>query len=434
MTRLGRAVVYVHQQEDAGISGLVRSRLERLLLAGRAMDFAVRLKGHTSGVAAAGLTPAMALNFAELAGLGRLELIGSALPALKAANVVAYTVDGGELIFIEEYVGITGTVIDQTARVLQALKPSDLELAVLHSVELASYVPLTRTQHLDQLVQRGFTAQLAEEGLKLALAAGVNKEVPAPELREPVVFNPYVWGSNQVPIAGFLRSLPSAERDALLGICQQAIGRPGLALSGIVGNSALITSATKVGLIQAATVKSTAGGKQTYVFSPLLEAEDNQLVTTEALHQRKLFVAHILFGKEKARPGYGKILDPVTLVNALLRNKMVGPATNIATDYYLLEAHGVIRVEKQGSGRGLLHLVKEDIVEGGLAWLRKTQGALGDTSSLILPQSSFPQSFTSPERNRHQLPDEAAANEITVSAILRLREEAQNAARFDNIF
>jgi len=432
-TRLGRAVIYLHQQQGA-LPPVVAAQLEVLLLTGRAMDFAARLQGHT-GAAASGLTPALARSYAGLAGLGGLELLNTALPALKRADVVDFAAADSELTFIEEYVGVTGSVLQQTLRVLERLGPSDDERAALHSIEIASWAPLTRAQHLDQLTRRGLTTQLAETGRRLAQAAGVNREVPSPELREPVVFNPYVWGSKQVPIAGFLRSLPSAERDALLGICQQALDRPGLALPGLTGSPGLITSARKVGLIQTATVKSTSAvGPQTYIFSPLLEADDDQMVSTEALHQRKLFVAHILFGGEKAQAGRGRIMMPTTLVAALLRNKVVGPVSNIVTDYHLAEAAGIVRVEETGNGRGLLHLVKEDIVRGGLDWLQASQGSAQGSDGLLLPKTAAPSSFDTPETDRRLLPDDAAANEITTAAILRLREEAQRAARRDDPF
>jgi len=432
-TRLGRAVIFLHQQQGA-LSPVVAAQLEVLLLTGRAMDFAARLRGHT-GAAVGGLTPALARSYAGLAGLGGLELLSIALPALKRANVVDFASDGGTMTFIEEYVGVTGSVLNQTMRVLEGLGPSDLERAVLHSIEIASWVPLTRAQHLDQLTRRGLTTQLAERGLQLAQAAGVNRQVSSIELRESVVFNPYVWGSKQVPIAGFLRSLPPAERDALLGICQQALDRPGLALPGLTGSPGLITSARKVGLIQAAKVKSTSSvGPQTYVFSPLLEADDDQLVSTEALHQRKLFVAHILFGSEKAQPGGGRIQMPTTLVSALLRNKVVGPVSNIVTDYHLAEAAGIVRVEETGGGRGLLHLVKEDIVQGGLDWLKASYGSASGSGGFLLPKTASPSSFDTPETDRRLLPDDAAANEVTTAAILRLREEAQRAARRDDPF
>src|SRR5262249_34058151 len=157
-----------------------------------------------------------------------------------------------------------------------------------------------------------------------------------------VIFNPHVWGTGQVQIATFLRNLPPNERTALMGIFEQASSRPGICLEQLTATSAVISGARKIGLVQAATVRSSQGSRsRTYVCSPLLQAVDDGVATTEALHLRKLFVAHILFGQEQATPGYGQIKDPTVLVSKLLDRGQVGPATNIGTDYYMLEANGV---------------------------------------------------------------------------------------------
>ncbi len=375
-------------------------------------------------------------EYAAQARIGRRQLLAIILPALKAADVIEFRLEGDELVHVEEYVGLTGRLIEQSVRVLEQLGPSDHERALLHSVEVASWAPLTQAQHLEQLGRRGFGDDMSAAGLQHALAAGVNQRVASPELRENVVFNPYVWGSGQVPIAGFLRSLPPAEREALLGICEQASDRPGLALPTLTGGSpATVNSARKVGLLQASTVKSTGGfgASQTYVFSPLLESEDDKLLTTEALHQRKLFVAHILFGKEMAQTGRGRVQNPVVLVNALLNRGSVGPASNIATDYHLLEAQGIVRVEQTSGGRAYLNLVKREIAEGGLAWLRRTtDDDNSGTPELKLLRS--PGGFVTPEQDRRSLGDQGEADEIARSAVLRLREEAARAARQETPF
>ena len=95
-------------------------------------------------------------------------------------------------------------------------------------------------------------------------------------------------------------------------------------------------------------------------FSPLLESEDDKALTTEALHQRKMFVAHILFGVEKARFGLGRIAHPTALVRRLSERGYVGPATNIGTDYHLLEAQGIVSVQAQDDGRAFLRMVKPE--------------------------------------------------------------------------
>src|SRR5665811_1408261 len=94
---------------------------------------------------------------------------------------------------------------------------------------------------------------------------------------------------------------------------------------------------------------------------------------------------------EKAIAGRGRILDPRVLVRALLRNGSVGPASNIASDYHLLEANGIVAVRPSDEtpGRAYLELVKQEIVEGGLGWIEASyssgSGAGADLGSLKPP-------------------------------------------------
>lgn len=428
--RLGRAVLFILQQAPVITDNLVRADIDTILLTGHAMDFAARLQGY--GVTA---SPAIATEYARLAGLTAREL-RQVLPVLKAADVIDYQEEPhGGIAFIEEYVGLTATVIEQTYRVLYALGPSDGELGMLHSVEIAAWAPLTESQHLQQVTRRGLVDRAAKQGLKLALAAGINQRIWSPTLNEHVVFNPHVWGTGQVELANFLRRLPSSERDAIIGIFEQASARPGISTDQLTADTALLTGARKAGLIQAATVRSARGARsRTYVFSPLMQAADDGVTTSEALHLRKLFVAHILFGQEQATYGFGRIDNPTVLVQKLLDTGRVGSATNISTDYLMLEAHGVVRVEPDGNtGRAYLRLLKREIVEGGLDWLRAGFGAIPSGSgSANLHQA--PRSFTTPEADRAFLPDDGAVNEIMIATVLHLREEAQRAARADSPF
>ena len=370
-----------------------------------------------------------------MAGIGPRSLLTNILPALKNADIVDYTVEDSALSGVEEYVGVTGTLVEQAYRVLTELSPTAAELALLHSVELASWAPLTESQHLNQLVRRGFADSITSHGYHLALSAGVNARVASTDLGEDVVFNPYVWGSGQISIAKFLRSLPSAERDVMLRLCEQASDRPGLALPALQASPQVLTSARKVGLIQATTVKSSAAGgsSQTYVFSPLLETEDDRALTTEALHQRKMFVAHILFGFEKAKFGRGRISHPTVLVRRLHQRGVVGPATNIGTDYHLLEAQGIVSVESRDDDRAFLRMVKPEIVRDGLDWLERTGGS--ETDSVVSPKLlRSPSQFVTPEQDRASLSDQGATDEVARAIVLRLREEVQSATRQDAVF
>ncbi|MGX1484221.1 hypothetical protein RKD45_003297 [Streptomyces griseus] len=433
--RLGRAVLFLQQQAPLITNNVVRADIETLLLTGSAMDLAARLKGFGRID-----RPELVRQFARQSGVPERQLHSQVLPVLKQADVIDYKVDiDGGLTHLEEFVGVTGNVIAQTFRVLDKLGPTNAELALLHSIEIASWAPLTQAQHLDQITRRGLKESEALEGLKYSLAVSINQRISSTDLNEQVVFNPHVWGTSQVSIAKFLRDLPPNERDALLGICEGATKRPGSTIERLGGDASIVKSARKVGLIQAATVKSSTGGRnlsQTYVFSPLIQTEDDQATTTEALHFRKLFLAHILFGKEKAQAGYGRIVSPVALVSKLLRTGAVGPATNIGTDYHMLEAAGVVQVQESSGGRAFLKLIKEDIVRDGLDWLNASLGNTpsGAGSADVLKLENVPGTFVNPERDRATLSDDGASHEILSSAVLELRKEAQRAVTHQSPF
>ncbi|MFF2677665.1 hypothetical protein ACFVRT_13900 [Arthrobacter koreensis] len=424
--RLGRAVVFVHQHGHKITDPHVRAEIETLLLTGKAMDFAARLKGHQTFLS---LTHELIQRYARFAGLGSLELSNTVLPSLKQAGLVDYSLNAqGKILGMDEYIGVSGTVAEQTVRLLNVLSPQKSDLAFLHSVEIGAIAPLAESAHLQQIVRRGFDDAEAASALKLARAVGINLSVPSAELNEAVIYSPYVWGTKQLSLAKFLSELPPNERDTLLGMSEQVLSTPGIHMSKLVAPESVIRSARNAGLIQAASVQSSSGVNSTYVFSPLLEAEDNLCATTEAFHLRKLFVAHILFGHEKAKAGGGTIYSPSVLVNALIKRGSVGPATNIGTDYHLLEAAGVVAVETTPNDRAFLRLIKPEIAEAGLDWIQRITDASGPAE---LTLSQRPAKFQKPEDMR-SADSNGAANEVMVASINELRKEMQRAARRDD--
>ncbi|MET8763088.1 hypothetical protein [Lentzea sp. NPDC004782] len=426
--RLGRAIAFVHQHEPNVTSPFVKAEIEILLLTGRAMDFAARLKGYNSFIR---LPSEMVFQFAQFAGLGRHELQQVVLPALKRANIVDYTVDqDGNVSELEEYVGVSASLLEQTVVLFESLNPTRSDRAFLNSVELGAIAPLARTEHLERISRRGFSSEEAERALTVTRAVGINQALLSAELNEDVIFSPYVWGTGQIDLASFLQKLPPNERDALLDMSQQVLMTPGISFNRLKGSPQAILSARRSGLIQSATVHSASGGQSTYAFSPLLETADNTLATSEALHQRKLFVAHILFGHEQARAGLGRILSPAILVNSLINRGQVGPATNIKTDYHLLEAAGIVSVRPvDDSDRAYLRLVKPEIAKDGLEWIRRITDSSG-AETIKLRQS--PSDFTTPEQMRMAAEDDGEARELTRAAVLELRKETQRATRRDD--
>ena len=71
-------MVIVHQHDGRILEPLVRAEVEILLLTGKAMDFATRLRGHGTIVT---LTHELILRYAAYAGIGQHELVATVLPA-----------------------------------------------------------------------------------------------------------------------------------------------------------------------------------------------------------------------------------------------------------------------------------------------------------------------------------------------------------------
>ena len=58
-------------------------------------------------------------------------------------------------------------MIEQTYRVLDELSPPLAEVAVLRSVEIAAWAPLTESQHLEQITRRGLPDRPPRRGCGL---------------------------------------------------------------------------------------------------------------------------------------------------------------------------------------------------------------------------------------------------------------------------
>jgi len=151
------------------------------------MEYAVRLRGYKGE-----LTPALATELATQAGFPPYRLHQDVLPKLKAADLIDFQsrLDDVGISYIQEFVGLSGRVIDQALRLVERYGPTPTERAVLHSVEVASWAPLTKTQHAELLSRRGFSERQAVEAIKLSLAAGVNMGVDSSELGEQVILTP----------------------------------------------------------------------------------------------------------------------------------------------------------------------------------------------------------------------------------------------------
>lgn len=399
---------------------------------GRAMDLAMRIRRHGQ------LSGEKLYAFASLAFLSPSDLTLWCIPELERAGLLEARRDRTtkRIVDIEEQVGVAAPVLEQAASLWERLDPSVTERCAIAASDHLTYAPMTESDHRGALEAQGFDKEVQDDALRALAAVNMLHRLRSEKLREDVLYSPYVWGTEAVNIAEFMKNLPANERQVLAGLSRSVADAPGVSLQDLKTSERLLRGAQKVGLFDTARVVTQSGAEKDFAFSPSLERA-LQLGSTDVAHERKLFVAHILFGHRYAPVGTGRIGNPVILVEKLIRTGSVGPATAISRDYPLLEAKGIVRVEKSGD-RGYLRLVKDDVAKDGLELLRH---ALGDSelhsnasstlASLWLPGTAF----RSPENRRAELPplQPGAEADVLHATIERLREETGRKMRREDI-
>jgi hypothetical protein len=386
--------------------------------AGRAADLALRIRRQGQlGFNAVRL-------FGELVTLSPPDLSGWVLPSLSSVEIIDYSVDdSGSPLIVEERVGVAAPVLDQVASIWESLEPSISEGCAVMSADHAAYCPMTESEHRAALELQGFPAALHERAFQALIAIGLLQRAHSTALREKVIWAPYVWGTKALDIAAFMKRLPVNERHALSALSRKAAERPGASVDDLGADQKVVSAARHAGLFDATRVLA-GRNERAFAFSPSLESGIGGGLT-DATHERKLFVAHILNGHRFGRPGTGKIDNPVALVQALISRKSVGPTTAAGTEYGLLEGAGIVRAEPVAGGKAMLHLVKDDVAEESLDLLKLALDEDPSQQADSVEKLWIPGSvMTTPERDRHQIPEPIGdEREIVLSTVQKLRED-----------
>jgi hypothetical protein len=408
--------------------GPTLAALDTARRAGAATDLMFRLRSNGSVLERGAVE-----TFAQFIGLSRYDLDAWCLDALVAEDVIDVVTRPDGSYTVEERIGVGAPVLEVTSRLLARLGPSPVEACALASAELAGTMPLTERDHRDALIQAGHPEEVHQEAFSHLRAIGLLRNVPSSSLNQDVLFSPHVWGAEAVDIAKFMAKLPSAEREQLAGLAGATLMRPGLPVERLAVDSKLLAGARKVGLIDGARVHTKAG-ERVFAFPPDLDRRFG-LERSDAAHERKLFVAHILNGHFYGTRSRGRIDDPIVLVNAMINRGTVGPATAIGHEYPLLESAGIVRARDNGRGLYFLDLVKTDVAQDSLQLLRAAlEGGGGEASANSLSGLWLPGSFSGPERDRTNLDVPAAQAEVMNSTLLHLREELQRKNRAEDLF
>ena len=424
----GLAVLRVYANLRAVLPGPAHANLDATWRAGRSADLALRIRRQGS------LPYAAVRSFGELIALSAKDLADWALPGLSEVEIIDYSVDvEGTPIVIEERVGVAAPVLDQIAGIWEAQQPPLGDRCAVASADHAAYCPMTESEHRAALEYQGFPAEFHESAFANLKAIGLLRREYSTSLQENVVWAPYVWSTNALDIAMFMQRLPANEREALVSLSRSAADHPGVAVQDLGSDKKLVDAARHAGLFDATRVRS-GSAERAFAFSPALEGAVGGGLT-DATHERKLFVAHILNGHRYGQWGTGRINHPIALVRALINKKSVGPTTAARTDYGLLEGAGIVRAEEVGGGQAMLHLVKEDVAKESLDLLSL---ALEDDPSqqadsvdrLWIPGSAL----MTPEQDRRHLDEPVGdGRDLVQSTVERLRTEIGQSTRGESL-
>jgi hypothetical protein len=425
---VGLAVLRVYANLRASSPSPAYVTLESTWKAGRIADLALRIRRQKK----LGFDPIC--RFGELVTLSSDDLAQWGLPCLAALGIIDYSVDvDGNPRVIEERVGVAAPVLEQVAAIWEELGPSATERCAVMSADHAAFCPMTEAEHRTALELQGYPPRSHEPAFQALTAIGLLHRAHSTSLREKVLWAPYVWGTEALDIAAFMKRLPVNEREALSALSRKAAERPGASIEDLGAEQKVVKAARHAGLFDATRVVA-GNSERSFAFSPGLEKAIGGGLT-DATHERKLFVAHILNGHRYGHPGTGRIEYPVALVRALINKKAVGPTTAAHREYGLLEGAGIVRAEPVGRGKAMLRLVKEDVAEESLDLLRR---ALNEDPSqqadsvekLWIPGSAM----TTPEKDRHSLPEPVGnEGEIVQSTIERLREDIGRSTRGEDL-
>lgn len=424
---IGLAVLRVYANLRAVAPGPAHAALDTTWRAGRVADLSLRIRRQGR------LSLEAVESFAQLVVLSRADLTDWALPSMASVGVLDYKLDAdGASGFVEERVGVAAPVLEQVAAVWEDLGPSVVERCAVASADHAAFCPLTESEHRNVLELQGYPSDVHERVFQALKAIGLLQRAFSTPLRENVLWAPYVWGTQALDVAQFMKQLPANEREALNSLSRKAAERPGASIEHL-GENKLVNAARHAGLFDATRVRA-GSTERAFAFSPSLESGIGAGLT-DATHERKLFVAHILNGHRFGRPGTGRIDNPIALVRALINKRSVGPTTAARTEYGLLEGAGIVRAEEVSGGMAMLHLVKTDVAEESLELLRlaidedPSQKA-DSVESLWIPGSAM----TTPEQDRHQLAEPIGdEREIVQSTVEHLREEIAKSARGETL-
>jgi hypothetical protein len=398
-----------------------KADLAQLEFAGRIFELALRLRG--SGVSSAERVEALGVS----AGISRREIRREFLPALEVLGLVDLERDHeGVIKAVSEKIPPIDDLYQRADSVLSNVMPEPLELMALRILRTTTIMPITISTAKEECAALGpeELAVRAIEDLESLHLCTRQRSADGDE----VLFNPNIWAVDKDHSHAALQAENGAVRAALSGVLEEVAATAGTPEDEIqAGDRKWVDYAVSQGLLLRSIVTTLGGQERAFLFSPHMGRSvfDAPTGADPSGHVRQL-IGSMVFARRFAS---NRLFAPTAFLRTLVRNGEAGDASNIGTDYSMLETAGIVRVEPAYRFKKFV-LLQADVAEEAITYLEDSADG-NTTSGALQGQRGYRHPEAERARRLVQLPKEAAPSPSASQDILAALRQEMGRRRFD---
>ncbi|MEU7881142.1 hypothetical protein [Microbispora bryophytorum] len=363
-----------------------KAALGNVEFAGHALGMVVRLRG--SGTSSIARVVTLALD----ANISKRVLVKEVLPTLEALELVELIKDKeGEVVAVNDRIPPLEELPRIAESLLATVRPEPVEKAILKLLQETTRMPLT----LHQAVEVGAEVsdeEAANQAISYLKALHLCTSQRSDEGIE-VLYNPNIWSSDVDYSYAALQAEDGRVRAALSGLMEEVSNSAGLPQDEVTSaEKRWIDFAVAHGLIHRSLVQTSTGEQRAFLFTPHMgkNAFDNPIGVDPSGHVRQL-IGSMVFAHKYAS---NRLWSPTRFLGSLIRHGEAGDATNIGTDYPMLETAGIVRVERATNYYKFV-LLQPDIAQEAVNYLEDA-GTSSSRAGLLRDQRRY----YAPEKER----------------------------------
>lgn len=270
----------------------------------------------------------------------------------------------GQIEVISEAVPPLEELFTQADRILGIVIPENLERMVLSLLRETAIMPVT-VESAQEVCEQYGSHEDARRAIEDLESLRLCDKQYSSEGRV-VLFNPNIWAADQDYTAAALRAENGPVKAALTGLIEEVSTAAGFPETDVTScEQKWIDYAVSQGLLLRSLVQ-TPTGERAFLFAPHMgrSAFDEPVGPDPSGHVRQL-IGSMVFANRFAS---NRLFAPVRFLNSLIKYGEAGDATNIRTDYSMLETAGIVKVEKATKYHKFV-LLQSDVAEQAVNYL-----------------------------------------------------------------